>query len=46
MYMTFRQLTLFRAVAQHLSFTRAAAELSLTQPAVSIQIKQLENNFI
>ncbi len=44
MYMTFRQLTLFRAVAQHLSFTRAAAELSLTQPAVSIQIKQLESH--
>jgi DNA-binding transcriptional LysR family regulator len=42
--MTLRQLTLFRAVAQHLSFTRAAAELSLTQPAVSIQIKQLENH--
>jgi len=44
MYMTLRQLTLFKAVAQHLSFTRAAAELSLTQPAVSIQIKQLENH--
>jgi len=42
--MTLRQLTLFRAVAQHLSFTRAAAELCLTQPAVSIQIKQLENH--
>ncbi len=44
MYMTLRQLTLFRAVAQHLSFTRAAAELCLTQPAVSIQIKQLEGH--
>ena len=42
--MTLRQLTLFKAVAEHLSFTRAAAELRLTQPAVSIQIKQLENN--
>ncbi len=42
--MTLRQLTLFKAVAQHLSFTRAAAELCLTQPAVSIQIKQLENH--
>lgn len=42
--MTLRQLTLFRAVAQHLSFTRAAAELCLTQPAVSIQIKQLEGH--
>lgn len=44
MYMTLRQLTLFRAVAEHLSFTRAAAELCLTQPAVSIQIKQLEGH--
>jgi len=44
MHMTLRQLTLFKAVAEHLSFTRAAADLSLTQPAVSIQIKQLENN--
>ena len=44
MYMTLRQLTLFKAVAQHLSFTRAAAELCLTQPAVSIQIKQLEGH--
>ncbi|OQW94842.1 MAG: LysR family transcriptional regulator [Beggiatoa sp. IS2] len=42
MHMTLRQLKLFKAVAQHLSFTRAAAELCLTQPAVSIQIKQLE----
>jgi len=42
--MTLRQLTLFQAVAQHLSFTRAAIELSLTQPAVSIQIKQLEGH--
>lgn len=44
MHMTLRQLTLFQAVAQHLSFTRAAAELCLTQPAVSIQIKQLEGH--
>jgi DNA-binding transcriptional LysR family regulator len=42
--MTLRQLTLFKAVAQHLSFTRAAAELCLTQPAVSFQIKQLESH--
>ncbi len=44
MHMTLRQLTLFKAVAEHLSFTRAAAELCLTQPAVSIQIKQLEGH--
>lgn len=32
----------FRAAARHLSFTRAAQELSLTQPAVSREIKTLE----
>jgi DNA-binding transcriptional LysR family regulator len=30
------------AVARHGSFSRAAAELKLTQPAVSMQVKQLE----
>ena len=30
------------AVARHGSFSRAAAELRLTQPAVSMQVKQLE----
>ena len=34
----------FEAAARHLSFTRAAAELSLTQSAVSRQIKALEDN--
>ncbi len=38
---TFRQLKVFEAIARHLSFTRAAEELYLTQPTVSIQIKQL-----
>lgn len=42
MNITFRQLKIFEAVARHLSFTRAAAELHLTQPAVSMQVKQLE----
>ncbi len=42
MHVTLRQLAAFEAVARHLSFTRAAAELHLTQPAVSMQIKQLE----
>lgn len=42
MNVTFRQLTIFEAVARHLSFTKASEELHLTQPAVSMQIKQLE----
>lgn len=42
MHLTLRQLKAFEAVARHLSYTRAAAELHLTQPAVSMQIKQLE----
>lgn len=43
MNITFRQLQVFEAVARHLSFTHAAEELFLTQPAVSMQVKQLEN---
>ncbi|MDX1486815.1 MAG: LysR family transcriptional regulator [Acidiferrobacterales bacterium] len=42
MNVTLRQLQVFEAVARHLSFTRAAEELYLTQPAVSMQVKQLE----
>lgn len=42
LHVTFRQLKVFEAVARHLSFSRAAEELHLTQPAVSMQIKQLE----
>jgi DNA-binding transcriptional LysR family regulator len=37
-----RQLQIFEAVALHLSYTRAAEALHLTQPAVFTQIKQLE----
>jgi DNA-binding transcriptional LysR family regulator len=36
-----RQLKVFESVARNLSFTRAAEELYLTQPTVSIQLKQL-----
>lgn len=41
---TFRQLRVFESVARHSSFTRAAETLHLTQPAVSMQIKQLEES--
>lgn len=42
LHVTLRQLRVFEAVARHLSFSRAAEELFLSQPAVSMQIKQLE----
>lgn len=42
MHFTLQQLKLFEAVARHSSYTRAADELCLTQPAVSIQVKRLE----
>lgn len=44
MHLTLRQLKVFEAVVEHMSFTRAAEALHLTQPAVSMQIKQLEDN--
>ncbi len=43
MNITIRQLQIFEAVAMHLSYTRAAEVLYLSQPAVSMQIKQLES---
>jgi DNA-binding transcriptional LysR family regulator len=44
MNITLRQLKVFEAVARHLNYTRAAEELFLSQPAVSMQLKQLEDN--
>jgi hypothetical protein len=41
----FRQVV-FRAAAKQLSFRKAAEELYLTQPAVSLQIKALEWLFV
>jgi LysR family transcriptional regulator, low CO2-responsive transcriptional regulator len=38
---TLHQLKVFEATARHSSFTRAAEELFLTQPTVSMQVKQL-----
>lgn len=43
MNITIRQLQIFEAVAKSLSYTRAAEQLHLSQPAVSMQIKQLES---
>ena len=40
-HFTLRQLQVFAAAARHLSHSRAAEELHLSQPAVSMQIKQL-----
>ncbi|MEJ2361376.1 MAG: LysR family transcriptional regulator [Gammaproteobacteria bacterium] len=41
--LTFRQLEILEAVARCGSFSAASEELHLTQPAVSMQIKQLES---
>ncbi|MCW8890418.1 MAG: LysR family transcriptional regulator [Sedimenticola sp.] len=39
---TLQQLRVFQAVAEHRNFTRAAEEIHLSQPGVSIQVKRLE----
>lgn len=40
--MNSRQISCFLAVAEHLHFRRAAESLSLTQPALSLQLQSLE----
>jgi DNA-binding transcriptional LysR family regulator len=40
-----RRLRVFYTVARHLSFTKAADVLFMTQPAVTFQVKQLEEHF-
>ena len=41
--LTLRQLKVFDAMARHLNFSRAAESLYLSQPAVSMQVKQMED---
>lgn len=41
--LTFRQLEVFRVVAKYSSLTKASKAMYLSQPAVSSQVKQLEN---
>ncbi|UCG19496.1 MAG: LysR family transcriptional regulator, partial [Thiotrichales bacterium] len=40
-----RRLQVFHTVARVMSFTKAAEILHMTQPAVTFQIKQLEDAF-
>ena len=41
---TLRQLRLFEAVASHLSYSRAAEQMNISQPAVSMQVQQMETD--
>jgi DNA-binding transcriptional LysR family regulator len=43
--MTLYQLKIFEAVARHLNITQASLELRASQPAVSQQLKLLEEHF-
>lgn len=43
--MSDRRLKVFHSVARQLSFTKAAEVLHMTQPAVTFQIRQLEDHF-
>ena len=43
--MTFRYLRIFEAVCRHMSITRAAQELYLSQPSVSLAVAELEKKY-
>lgn len=43
--MNLEQFAVFKVIAQQKSFTKAAKILNLTQPAISAQIKQVENKY-
>ena len=42
--LTLRQIRIFISAAKHASFSRAAEELHITAPAVSLQIKEMEED--
>lgn len=44
-FLNYHHLRYFRMIARELSVTRAAAKLNLSAPALSLQLKQLEENF-
>ncbi|MEM5383136.1 LysR substrate-binding domain-containing protein [Paraburkholderia phymatum] len=44
-FVNFNQLRSFYAVAQEMSFTRAAQLLHIGQPTLTVQVKQLEENY-
>src|SRR5436309_16124216 len=45
MLVNLHQLSVFRTVARHQSFTRAAEELFISQPAVSAHVRELERHY-
>src|SRR6266850_1518062 len=44
--MDIRDLEVFLSVARHLNFTRAGEEVHLSQPSVSVRVRQLEEGLI
>ena len=42
--LTLRQIRIFLSASKHLSFSRAAEELHISAPAISLQIKEMEGD--